>query len=136
MLFTYSIISFSQVWSTSLLGVCFAFYLIHITFNVFNKSRNFFFQTILPCLKPFRPRGTVTNLKIKRFKGPYNSVHNNRLQEQRVQDVLNKNRNFSKFNENSICNQHQYRKIECFNKNDSENIETSKTSLNPNFMTH
>ena len=74
------------------------------------------------------------NLGTTRFKEVYDQGHHNKLQEQGVQKVLNRNRNFSKFNENSIYNQDQRRQIEYFNENDSENTDTSKTSLNPNFM--
>ena len=76
LLFSISIITFSQVFSVSLLGVCVASCLIHLTFDVVNKSgKIFFFQTILSCLEPFPPKGIVMNLRTIWFKGPYGLVH-------------------------------------------------------------
>ena len=50
---------------------------------LFNPPREkFFFQTILSCLEPFRPRGMVTNLRTIRFKGRYGSVHRCEIIEQ------------------------------------------------------
>ena len=77
----------------------------------------------------------------------------NKLQEQRVQDVVNKNKikflpyndlgdyTFSQFNENSINNQDPHSQIdndgtlrtEYPNENYSEDTETNKTSAIPNF---
>ena len=76
LLFSISIITFSQVYSVSLLGVCVASCLIHLTFDVVNKSgKIFFFQTILSCLELFPPKGIVMNLRTIWFKGPYGLVH-------------------------------------------------------------
>ena len=76
------------------------------------------------------------------------------MQEQGVQDVVNRNKiklepygdlsnpAFSQFNENSINNQDPHSQIEndetpgaeYANENDSEDTETNKTSTIPNFM--
>ena len=81
-------------------------------------------------------------------------LHQNKLQEQGVQDVVNRNKikfkpygdlvdqTFSQFNENSINNQDPHSQIgkdgtpeaEYANENDSEDTETNKTSVIPNFM--
>ena len=78
----------------------------------------------------------------------------NKLQEQGVQDVVNRNKikfepygylldqDFSQFNENSINNQDPHSQIENDeipgteypNENDLEDTETNKTSAIPNFM--
>ena len=75
----------------------------------------------------------------------------NKLQEQGVQDVVNRNKikfgylldqAFSQFNENSINNQDPHSQIENDeipgteypNENDLEDTETNKTSAIPNFM--
>ena len=78
----------------------------------------------------------------------------NKLQEQGVQDVVNRNKikfepygylldqAFSQFNENSINNQDSHSQIENDeipgteypNENDLEDTETNKTSAIPNFM--
>ena len=69
--FSISIISFSQVFSTFLHGMCVAFCLIHLTVAIVNKSENFFFfRTILYYLEPFCSRGMVTNSRTIQFKGP------------------------------------------------------------------
>ena len=81
-------------------------------------------------------------------------MYQNKLQEQGVQDVVNRvkikfepyddlvDQAFSQFNENSINNQHPRSQIESDetpeaeypNENDSEDTETNKTSKIPNFM--
>ena len=81
-------------------------------------------------------------------------LYQNKLQEQGVQDVVNRNKIkfepygnlvdqvFSQFNENSINIQDPHSQIENDetpeaeypNENDSEDIETNKTSAIPNFM--
>ena len=81
-------------------------------------------------------------------------LYQNKLQEQLVQDVLNRNKikfepygdlvdqAFSQLNENSINNQDPQRQIEndehpgagYFNENDSEDTEINKTFAIPNFM--
>ena len=81
-------------------------------------------------------------------------LYQNKLQEQGVQDVVNRNKikaepygdlvdqAFSQFNENSINNQDPHGQIENDetleagypNENDSEDTKTNKTSAIPNFM--
>ena len=81
-------------------------------------------------------------------------LYQNKLQEQGVQDVVNRNKikfephgglidqAFSQFNENSTNNKDPHSQIqnnqtseaEYANQNDSENIETNKTSAIPNLM--
>ena len=81
-------------------------------------------------------------------------MYKNKLQEQRVQDVRNRNKirfepygdlvdqAFSQFNENYIKNQDSHSQIENDettgaeypNENDSEDTETNRTSPSPNFM--
>ena len=41
----------------------------------YKSGKIFFFETILSCFEPFRPRTMVTNLRAIRFKGSYGSVH-------------------------------------------------------------
>ena len=80
-------------------------------------------------------------------------LYQNKLQEQGVQDVVNRNKikfepysglvdqAFSQFNENSINNQDPHSQIEndetpeaeYLNENDSEDTEINKTSAIPNF---
>ena len=81
-------------------------------------------------------------------------MYKNKLQEQRVQDVRNRNKikfepygdlvdqAFSQFNVNYIKNQDSHSQIENDettgaeypNENDSEDTETNRTSPSPNFM--
>ena len=81
-------------------------------------------------------------------------MYHNKLQEQEVQEVVNRNKTkfepyddlvdqvFSKFNDNSIHNQDPHRQIENDktpgtkypNENDSEDTEINKTSAYPNYM--
>ena len=82
------------------------------------------------------------------------TLNQNKLQEQGIQDVINRNKikfepygylldqAFSQFNENSINNQDPHSQIENDeipgteypNENDLEDTETNKTSAIPNFM--
>ena len=90
----------------------------------------------------------------KQLLSAYPPMHQTKLQEQGVQDVVNRDKMkfvpscdlyyqaFSQFNESSINNQDPYGQIEKDetpgaeypNENDSEHTETNKTSAIPNFI--